>query len=114
MTLSKIFTTSAIFALSLVSGHAQSGEAVRVHIPFSFVAAGRELPAGDYVLEQSGEGGSWLLHGRSSSVGLLTSFEGENTTDTVGAEFATSAGQKYLDGIRLGDGTVRHVLYHTK
>jgi hypothetical protein len=112
MTLSKIFTTSAIFTLSLVSGHAQSGESVRVHVPFSFMAAGRELPAGDYVFEQSGQGGSWLIHGQASSVGLLTSFGGANVGDAAAAEFSVSAGHKYLDEIRLPDGTVRHVLYH--
>ncbi|MGA2598351.1 MAG: hypothetical protein ABSH09_15335 [Bryobacteraceae bacterium] len=112
MTLSKIFTTSAILALSLVSGHAQSGETVHVRIPFSFIAAGRELPAGDYVFEQSGEGGSWLIHGQGSSVGLLTSFGGSNASEATAAEFSVSAGHKYLDEIRLPDGTVRHVLYH--
>jgi len=111
MTLSKMFTSSAILALSLVSGHAQSGETVHIHVPFSFMAAGRELPAGDYIFEQSGQGGSWLIHGQASSVGLLTSFGGPNASDSAAAEFSVSDGHKYLDEIRLPDGTVRHVLY---
>jgi hypothetical protein len=113
VTLSKIFTTSAIFALSLVSGHAQPGETVRVHIPFSFIAAGRELPAGDYVIEQSGDAGAWLLHGRSSSVGFLT-YSGNGRSSETGAQFSVSSGHKYLDGIHLNDGSVRQVLYRAK
>lgn len=38
----------ALLAIMTVSAYAQGGRHVSVHIPFDFVVAGKQMPAGDY------------------------------------------------------------------
>ena len=47
----QIMSALVCFALTLVmaaSVFAQAGRSVRVHVPFDFVVAGKQMPAGDY------------------------------------------------------------------
>ena len=53
MNIRTLVTLSVLCAASLTLGYAQQSETLRVHIPFAFVAGGKELPAGDYTLLQS-------------------------------------------------------------
>jgi hypothetical protein len=57
-----------ILALSAVPGHAQDGAKVKANIPFNFVVGGKELRAGDYVIESSLEDN--ILRFRSEDGGV--------------------------------------------
>jgi hypothetical protein len=59
---------------------AESHGLLRVSVPFSFTVAGTKMPAGDYSIEQSGEGGTMIFHSLAGkkSVMVLTAPSGYN------------------------------------
>jgi hypothetical protein len=115
MTMSKLLTAGVLFMLALAPMRAQSNGFLRVQIPFSFVAAGKELPAGEYTIQQTSESGIVIIHGVSEgrTVALHTMFVWSSRLEEPGAKFTTVAGQKYLDQIEMPDGTVRALLPHS-
>ncbi len=56
MKIFKALTLTSALALTSISPLALKGESLYVHVPFSFVAAGTELPAGDYRVADTGNG----------------------------------------------------------
>lgn len=115
MKISKLLTAGVLGVLALAPIRAQSNGFLRVQIPFSFIAAGKELPAGDYTIQQNSESGIIIIHGVSEgrTVSLPTMFVWSNRSEEPGAKFTTVAGQKYLDRIEMPDGTVRALLPHS-
>ena len=71
MKMSKLLTAGVLFVLALAPMRAQSNGFLRVQIPFSFVAAGKELPAGDYTIQQTSESGIMIIHGASEGRTVL-------------------------------------------
>jgi hypothetical protein len=102
ITLLKVSLGLSMLAVSL---SAQSAEFVRVHVPFSFVAGGTTLPAGDYVIQESGSGaGLLLVQGRSAkgAAALMTtaSYSG-NVQREPGLTFVRSGGKAVLTRVQM-------------
>jgi hypothetical protein len=107
-----LVTVSVFIALALASVHAEDKNSLRIHVPFPFVAAGKALPPGDYILQASGESGMVIVHGAAGSVALLTRSTEPKQADEPGVRFVSIDGQNYLDQIELTDGTARATLSH--
>jgi len=114
MKLSKLLTAGVLFVLAIAPMRAQNNGFLRVQIPFSFVAAGKELPAGEYTIQQTSESGIMIIHGlhEGRTVAAPTMFVWTSGSQEPGAKFTTVAGQKYLDRIEMPDGSVRALLPH--
>lgn len=112
MKLLNLVTLSVFTALVLAPVHAEDNSSIRIHVRFPFVAAGKALPPGDYVLQEISESGLMMIHGHSEadSVALLTRSADAKPKDEPGARFISIGGQKYLDQVELTDGTTRATL----
>ncbi len=112
MKLLKLVTLSVFTALVVAPVHAQNNSSIRIHVPFAFVAGGKALPAGDYILQQTSDSGVIVVMGtgEAHSVALFTRSADTKNTDEPGARFTSIDGQKYLAQIELNDGTARAVL----
>ena len=112
MKLFTLVTASVLIALAFAPVHAATNSGVRVNVPFAFVAGGRELPAGEYIIEQGTDSGLMMIHGRGAghSTAFLTMTAATKTNDEPGVKFISVRGQKRLDRVELNDGTVRAVL----
>jgi hypothetical protein len=69
------FITAGLLAVSAVSGFSQSTFALRVHVPFAFMAGQANLPAGDYLVAQDATSGIITLQNAASmsAASVLTS-----------------------------------------
>jgi hypothetical protein len=110
MKLLKLFTIGVFFALALAT--VQASDAVRIHAPFPFVVAGKEFPAGHYIIQQSGDAGVLLIRGEGHAAALLTgsaesSLAGERAP---GVRFTSAGGEKYLKQVQMPGGPPRVVL----
>ena len=114
MKLLNLVTPGVFIALALAPAHAEDNNGIRIHVPFSFIAAGKAMPAGDYVVQEVNDSGLLMVHGRgeSNSVALLTRSADAKAKDLPGAKFISIDGQKYLDQVELTDGTARAALSH--
>lgn len=59
-----VFSTIA-FCIATVA-FAQVGSSLRVTVPFDFIVSGQKMPAGDYLVEDSGQSGALILHAITS------------------------------------------------
>ena len=111
MRLSKCITLSVFLMLALDLAQAQSNE-LRLHVPFSFVVAGKELPAGEYIIERTPFIGvlriTRIANGQSMAV---TSSPGPSDPPSrhPAATFVSTGGVHYLDQIHLGGEPARVV-----
>ena len=74
----QIMSALAGFALTAVmaaSAYAQTGRRVKVHVPFDFVVAGKQMPAGDYSVRRVSKD--------SESVLLIQSADGRRTATVL-------------------------------
>jgi hypothetical protein len=112
--MSKLLTAGVLFVLALAPMRAQNNGFLRVQVPFSFVAAGKELPAGEYTIQQTSESGIVIIHGAGEGRTVVspTMFVWASGSEEPGAKFTTVAGQKYLDRIEMPDGSVRALMPH--
>lgn len=53
---------SAVALCIATVAFAQTGNSLRVTVPFDFIASGQKMPAGDYLVEESGQSGTLILH----------------------------------------------------
>jgi hypothetical protein len=95
-----LFLFSAICALTICAN--AQGPIASAHIPFSFIAGGRTLPAGDYVFD-SGQSGVLFIHGgANAAVMVLTTTQGSDSgTSEPRVVFDRRGGQQFLTGIRV-------------
>jgi hypothetical protein len=81
--------------------NAQS-EVVTVHVPFSFEAGGKLLPAGDYWVDRGAQSNMLLIHGTSGSSAFLTMVvDSAAKANTPSLIFARQGGTLVLSAIRL-------------
>lgn len=88
----------ALFAVAFfgVAAHGQTADQLEVKIPFEFVAAGKTLPPGNYVVSR-------LLQS-SVSVLVFSGYENHASVFVIPAEFESGAFEKvYLTFERAGD-----------
>jgi hypothetical protein len=103
----------ALLAIMTVSAYAQAGRHVSVHIPFDFVVAGKQMPAGDYRVQRV-----WK---NSEAALLIQSEDGRNTamvlTNASNREpkraelsFRRSGGSYFLSSVSIpGTAGIREV-----
>lgn len=90
-------------ALSALAPVAVMGETLVVHVPFSFVAAGQEFPAGDYRVQDDGSG-TIVVQGSGRSVITLSIPSGvPKAGGAPGLQFAKENQKLYLIGVQGGD-----------
>ncbi|MBV9155237.1 MAG: hypothetical protein JO097_03190 [Acidobacteriaceae bacterium] len=99
----KLFRTLGVvsaLALSTLASASASGESILVHVPFSFVAAGRDFPAGDYRI-QNGDNGTIYIQGAGRSVITMSIPSGVARPDAVpNLQFARAGSKQYLVGVQ--------------
>ena len=80
-------------------------ENLTIHIPFTFEAAGKSLPAGDYTVETVGTG-LLVMRGASAAetVTIVASPEGITDAANPSVSFATSPDLAVLSRIRMDGG----------
>lgn len=61
--LTALFTATQVFA--------ESHSRIRVSVPFEFSVAGTKMPAGDYSISETGEGGTLVINCLSSKRSVL-------------------------------------------
>jgi hypothetical protein len=95
----RVFAVLAAFALT---ANAQS-EVVTVHVPFSFTAGGRLLPAGEYRVDREESSNILLMHGDSghSAAFLTMAVDTYKPTENASLIFAHAGGALVLSAIRL-------------
>jgi hypothetical protein len=85
---------------------------VRANIPFSFIAAGRIMPAGEYLIQEASESGVLIVKGPGpgSAIAVLT-IAGPTAADAseAGLSFARSASGVYLSKVQM-PGSPAHLL----
>jgi hypothetical protein len=105
LTLSTIALVAGITPLA-----AETHSVLRVSVPFSFTAAGTQMPAGDYSIEQTGEAGTMILHSLSGkkSIMVLTGPMGTNpSAHGPSLTFNRASGEAVLTSITTDSSTVR-------
>ena len=63
------FCLTALFASTNL--FAESRGLLRVSVPFEFTVAGTTMPAGDYSIQETGQGGALLIHCLSAKRSVL-------------------------------------------
>ena len=110
----KIFKTLGVLsalALSSLAPAAMIGDYIAVRVPFSFVAAGREFPAGHYRI-QNGENGTIYIQGAGKSVITMSIPSGVARPDAVpNLQFTRAGDKEYLTGVQSQE-TVRSIPLH--
>jgi hypothetical protein len=105
-----------VFALAFFSmamamcGFAEDNLALRVHVPFSFVAGEATLPAGDYTVQQNNISGIVMLQNQSAknSAAVLSS-NGSSLADGVSPKlvFENRGNKKVLTQILMSNAPSR-------
>lgn len=106
----KTIVLSGVIALSALP--ATAAEALHVHVPFSFVAGGAKLAAGDYNITQS-ENGVVTLVGEKTSAMVLTVPAGYTSGAETKLSFSSSNADKVLTSIQVGGFQGREIPLHS-
>jgi hypothetical protein len=110
-----------VFAMSLtliagVSAFAQSGNALRVNIPFDFVVGTQKLTAGQYSVEESQTNGLVTLYNVDSkqTATIITEPSAPRASDTDSRlTFEKHNGSAYLVRVLSATGSPREVVLHS-
>jgi hypothetical protein len=93
---------------------AESLNSLQVHVPFDFIAAGRKLPAGDYVMSESD--GAMVIrisgNGPGNSVMLAARPGGVRSSGGSSASFEQIGADKYLSELHMADDRVLQIPLH--
>ncbi len=90
---------TALAALTLAAaGYAQSGEELKVVVPFDFVAGGRTLPAGQYTVSQPANSGAVVIRsdGSTPGVAILANRVGSSGKKEIGHLVFHRYGDRYF------------------
>ena len=99
----KTLGVMSALALSALAPFAMNGESLFVHVPFSFVAAGREFPAGDYRVDDNGNG-MISVCGSGHTVITLSMPAGHSKPGSApGLQFISNSQKRYLVGVQGAD-----------
>ncbi|MGA3186596.1 MAG: hypothetical protein ABSF22_05735 [Bryobacteraceae bacterium] len=104
----KLLKTALLFGGLLALATTLSAESilVNVNVPFSFVAAGKVLPAGSYTIEEPTNGGVLLIRGGepNSSAMVLAVNAGPSTANKAAVTFSRSGATILLSAINVPGG----------
>jgi hypothetical protein len=106
------FGAAALFAAATICAWAQPASTVRIHVPFSYAVAGKILPPGDYVIQETGGMGLLLIQGRGRGdvAAVLTTSGAPSSSDReAGARFEDDGGEKRLTEVQLNGSPTRIV-----
>ncbi len=110
-----------VFVMSLtliagVSAFAETGNALRVNIPFDFVVGNQKLAAGQYSVEESANNGLVTIYGVDSkqTATVLTEPSAPRVSDTEARlTFEKHNGSTYLVRVLSSTGSPREVILHS-
>ena len=66
-----IVLASAALAAAAITVPTAQAESTRIKIPFNFVAEGKSLPAGEYIVERNANTNFLALHARATGQGVV-------------------------------------------
>jgi hypothetical protein len=98
----------AVCALAPMSAFAATG-IIHVKVPFQFVAAGQNMPAGDYNIEASDSGAVLYLQSRGATAMVESATIASGGRATPALVFEKHNGVTYLVRARLGDNSTRSI-----
>lgn len=113
MKLTKKLGVMGALALASLAPAATSGQTLNVHVPFSFVAAGREFPAGDYRVYSNGNGTIYLQGGSTSVITLSVPAGVAKPGSSPNLQFSRAGQKEYLVGVQ-DDTLNRSIPLHTE
>jgi len=114
-TLLRVFMAS-LTLIAGVSAFAQSGDVLRVNIPFDFVVGTQKLAAGQYSIEESQTNGVVTLYGIESkqTANVITEPSATRVSDNdAHLTFEKHNGATYLVRVLSTTGTAREVVFHS-
>lgn len=104
----KLFKSTLFFGglLALATSLSAETAIVNVTVPFSFVAGGKVLPAGSYVIEQPSNGGVLLIRGNqpNSSALVLAVNAGPTNLSHAGVTFSRKGSAVILSNVDIPGG----------
>ncbi len=104
----KLLKNTLLFGglLALATTLSAESALVNVSVPFSFVAGGKVMPAGDYTIEESSNSGVLLVRGRASnsSAMVLAVNGGPSNVNRAGVVFSRSGSTVVLSTINIPGG----------
>jgi hypothetical protein len=99
-----IFAVAMSVALNAGQAYGQSGETIRVEIPFEFSANNQTIPAGTYLINPASEGRAvWRIHGTRQKVDRFLLGQGVSTPSEGGVllmTFRRYGSKHFLAGFR--------------
>jgi hypothetical protein len=100
MKLMKIVGAVLAFGIPSLAGAASTTQTLLVHVPFSFVMAGKEFAPGNYSVEQNTSGLILVRGGGRAALSLSIPASLGKPGAAPGLEFASSNDRKYLVGVK--------------
>ena len=100
-----------LLGIVLAIGQSAQAESLRFHVPFEFKAAGRNLPAGDYMMETTGR--LLLIRGAAPGASAMMTTIAEDSRTEIGnpsASFEMGEGMPILCMVNLSNGVVLRLL----
>ncbi len=110
MKILKALGVMSALALSTLPPAAAAGE-LFVRVPFSFHAAGRRFPAGDYRVADNGNGVIYLQGGGKAIITLSIPSDEAKSGAVPALRFTTDGPDEYLSGVQT-DGGIRAIPVH--
>jgi len=107
-------TTGVFTLIASAVLFAQSG-AIRVTVPFEFVAGEQKMPAGEYNIEETGPSGTLILHALAGKqTTIVTSGPGFVKDGAPGLTFERHGDTVYLSRVHIGGASARLLTLHVK
>jgi hypothetical protein len=104
----KLMKTTLFFGglLALATSVHAEAALVNITVPFSFVAGGKSMPAGNYTIDQPTSGGVLMIRGNQpdSSALVLAINAGPTTADHAGVTFTRHGGAVVMQTIEVPGG----------
>ncbi len=105
----KLLKTSILFGGLLALAGTMSAESalVNVNVPFSFVAGGKVMPAGEYTISEPSNGGILLIRGNqpNSTALALAVNSGQSSANKAGVTFNRRGSDVVLSSVEVPGGS---------
>jgi hypothetical protein len=103
--------SGALLASAAIAPSASAADALRVSVPFDFIAGGQTMPAGEYIVAKMSSSGLIMVQGRANkrSAALITmpsGYSGAASADP-GLTFNSTGTRHVLSSVMLGSGETR-------
>lgn len=104
--------STALLGLTLTTAYAETERIIKVTVPFAFVVNNQKLPAGEYRIQESGNGSLLLIQSvdAKNASTVITGFESPSVQNEPKLVFQKDNGEVYLTHVQLS-GSPMHFVY---